>query len=117
MKRLLLVAAIVLAVFAASASAAPNTNCCTNPYLQFVITRLLPNQNEITLATYSVEEGYTSDQVVRQQVYLFACSTRLNNPAWVVIVYGPVDPPFTFYTNGDRIWDSRVSFVPSACSG
>lgn len=118
MTRLVLIVASVMALALASgASAAPPPNCCDDPFNQFVITRVLPNGNEVKLGLYSLEAGYTTDQVVRREVYVFACSQRLNNPAWVVVVYGPIDPPATFYTDGDRIWDSRYNYEPSLCTG
>lgn len=111
MRRLFTVAALAAALAVpAVPAAAPNPNCCSDPYNQFVVTRVLPNLNEVTLAVYSLDAGYTSDQVIRQAVYEFARTERLNNPAWVVVIYGPIDPPQTFYTNGDRIWDSRYNY-------
>src|SRR3990167_273328 len=108
MKRILAVLFAAL-VLAAPVAAAPNTNCCSDPFNQFVATRILPNGNEVTLAVYSLEAGYTNDQAVRETVFAFVRAERVNNPAWVIVIYGPVDPPFTFYTNDDRIWDSRVN--------
>ena len=108
MKRIIAVVFAAL-VLAAPAAAAPNQNCCTDPFNQFVATRILPNGNEVTLAVYSLEAGYTTDQAVRETVFAFVRAERVNNPAWVIVIYGPVDPPFTFYTDDDRIWDSRFN--------
>jgi opacity protein-like surface antigen len=109
MKRILLVSIIAaLALTATPVQAAPNPNCCSDPYNQFVATRILPNGNEVTLAVYSLEAGYTTDQAIRATVLAFVRQERINNPAWVIVIYGPIDPPSTFYTNGDRVWDSRT---------
>jgi len=96
-------------VLAAPVAAAPNTNCCSDPFNQFVATRILPNGNEVTLDVFQLEEGWTTSTVVREVVLSSVRQERVNNPAWVIVVYGPVDPPFTFYTNDDRIWDSRLN--------
>jgi hypothetical protein len=79
-----------------------------DPFNSFVITRILPNQRENVLATMTLEDGWTTSTVVRETALQAARQNRTNNPAWVIIIYGPVDPPFTFWTNQDRVWDSRV---------
>lgn len=77
-----------------------------NPERTFVVTRILPNKRETTLSTSSLDAGYTTDQVIRATILQFARAERLNNPAWVIVIYGPTDGGP--HTNDDRIWDSRT---------
>lgn len=81
-------------------------NPVPNPDLTFVVTRILPNGRETTLATYSLEAGFTTDQVIRATVLQFARAERVNNPAWVIVIYGPSNGGP--HTNDDRVWDSRT---------
>lgn len=111
MKRLLLIGIAAFAILAPTAQAAPDPAdlAGVNPYTTFVVTRILPNQRETILTTYDWQDGtLTAEQVIRQAAFAFVRTTRINNPAWVIVIYGPIDPPSTFYTNGDRIWDSRT---------
>ena len=110
MKRIIAVLFAALAL-AAPVAAAPDPADLVgvDPFNAFVATRILPNSNEKVLAVYTLEAGYTTDQAVRETVFAFVRAERVNNPAWVIVIYGPVDPPFTFYTNDDRIWDSRLN--------
>jgi len=102
-------AAFVLALPATTVAAPdPGDLVGVDPFNAFVATRILPNGNEKVLAVYTLEAGYTTDAVIRAAVLAFVRAERVNNPAWVIVIYGPVDPPFTFYTNGDRVWDSRT---------
>jgi hypothetical protein len=78
-----------------------------DPYKGFVLTRILPNQREVVLAQAEITEEQ-GDEIIRQIALEAGRQNRTNNPAWVLVVYGPIDPPSTFYTNGDRVWDSRV---------
>lgn len=108
MKRILaaLAAALILAV---PATAAPDSDDLVgvDPYTTFVVTRILPNQREVVLGTASVED-WDAEQLIRATALAAARQNRTNNPSWRIVIYGPIDPPFTFYTNGDRIWDSAV---------
>lgn len=112
MKRLAaLVAALAVAlVLASPVSSAPSPGDLSgvDPFSTFVVTRILPNGNERVLATATLEDGWTTSTVIREVVLSAARQQRINNPAWVIVIYGPIDPPFTWYTNGDRVWDSRV---------
>lgn len=107
MKRILAVAALALALVA-PVQAAPDVDASIDPYTTFVVTRVLPNGREATLGTATLEDGATSDQVVRQVALTAARQNRTNNPSWRIIIYGPIDPPSTWYTNDDRIWDSAT---------
>lgn len=81
-------------------------NPVANPDRTFVATRILPNQRETTLSTFSLDAGYTTDQVIRETTLQFVRTERVNNPAWVIVVYGPTDGGP--HTNDDRVWDSRT---------
>lgn len=110
MFRIALIAFAIFGLLAVPATAAPNPDDLVgvDPYTTFVVTRILPNQREVVLATASVDAGYTSDQVIRETVQAAARQNRTNNPSWRIVIYGPIDPPSTFWTNGDRIWDSAT---------
>jgi hypothetical protein len=108
MKRLVTLAALSAAlVLTAPIIGAPAP--VANPETTYVVTRILPNQNEIILETFMHVDGdFESEQAIRQVTLEFADEERLNNPAWVIVIYGPTDG--AAHTNDDRIWDSRVSF-------
>ena len=100
MKRLLavVVAASALAVIAAPAFATPQTD--------FTVSRVLPNGNEIVLATYEYVNA-TRDDVFRAAAQNFGRLNRTNNPAWHIVIYCPTDNP-DGYTVDDRCWDSQT---------
>jgi hypothetical protein len=110
MKRTILAALVVTLALAAPVAASPDPADLVgvDPYTTFVVTRILPNQREVLLDTFSVDDGFTNEQVIRATVVGFVRTERVNNPAWVIVIYGPIDLPSSFYTNGDRIWDSRT---------
>jgi hypothetical protein len=112
MKRWVAATVLALALAVPVAQAAPDPAdqglVGVDPFNSFVVTRILPNQRETVLAALPLEEGWTTSTVVREVALQAARQQRTNNPAWVIIIYGPVDPPFTFWTNQDRVWDSRV---------
>ena len=100
MKRLLavIVAASALAVTAAPSFATPQTD--------FTVSRVLPNDNEIVLATYEYANA-TRDDVFRTAAQEFGRLNRTNNPAWHIVIYCPTDNP-DGYTVDDRCWDSQT---------
>jgi hypothetical protein len=88
----------------------PNDNDLNgvDPTTNFVVTRILPNGSERVLASATVTDA-TQEQVIRQTAFLAARQNRTNNPSWRIVIYGPVDPPSTFWTNDDRVWDSATN--------
>lgn len=79
----------------------------SSPTRRFVLTRL-DGGVETTVAISSLlPNGFTSDQSVRAAMYETARATRLANPANVYLLYSPCAG--AYYTNGDRIWDSRLN--------
>jgi hypothetical protein len=107
MKRILAVAGLALALVA-PVQAAPDVDPTVDPFNSFLVTRILPNQRETTLAVFELEEGWTTSTVIREVALAAARQNRTNNPSWRIVIYGPIDPPLTWYTNGDRVWDSAV---------
>lgn len=76
-----------------------------DPSRTFVVTRVQPNLREPILATATVDETNT-DAIRRAATQAAARQQRVNNPAWVIVIYGPTNG--AFYTDDDRIWDSRT---------
>lgn len=76
-----------------------------DPTKTFVVTRVQPNLREPILATATIDET-NPDAIRRTTAQEAARQQRTNNPAWVIVIYGPTDG--AFYTNDDRIWDSRT---------
>lgn len=109
MKRILVLIALALAL-AVPAQAAPDPDdlAGVDPYTTFVVARILPNGSERVLGTASLEDGYTTDQIVREAVLVASRQNRINNPSWRIVIYGPIDPPQLWYTDGDRVWDSAT---------
>jgi hypothetical protein len=102
----LLVIAVAL-VLATPVSAAPDVDQTINPFTTFAVYRILPNQRETLLGTASIDET-NGDAIIRATAQAAARQNRTNNPSWRIVIYGPIDPPLTWYTNGDRIWDSAT---------
>jgi hypothetical protein len=86
---------------------APPVTAGIDPLVTFVVTRILPNQRETILGTASITET-DKDAVVRATAQAAARQNRTNNPSWRIVIYGPIDPPATWYTNDDRVWDSAT---------
>lgn len=84
---------------------APN-NPGVDPYTHYLATRILPNGNEQVLDSFEVTSWDDQEQVIRQVTFDYARLQRINNPAWRIVIYGPIDPPATAYTDDDRIWGS-----------
>jgi hypothetical protein len=87
----------------------PPPSGISSPTRRFALTSLNVGTGvETTVATSSLlPNGYTSDQAIRATTLTNARSLKAANPSVVYILYGPVNSGY--YTNGDRIWDSRVS--------
>lgn len=110
MKRILAVAALALALVApVQAAPDPADLVGVDPYTTYVVARILPNGSERVLGTATVDEGWTNEQIIRATALEAARQNRTNNPSWRIVIYGPIDPPSTWYTDDDRIWDSAVN--------
>lgn len=81
----------------------------------FLVVRILPTGDEVILDSFTQTEE--SEQLIRQITLDFACQERINNPAWVVVIYGPVDHG-GWYTADDGIWGSlyNLDSCPTASS-
>ena len=107
MKRFLVLGLAALILGVAPAMAAPDPDPTIDPFTTFAVYRILPNQREVLLGSASMNET-NGDALVRATAQAAARQNRTNNPSWRIVIYGPIDPPGTWYTNGDRIWDSAV---------
>lgn len=79
-----------------------------DPFTTFLVTRQLPNENELFLEAFTVADDFSNEQAVRQLVYQYASLNKTNNPAWRILLYGPIDPPSTYWGAGDIIWNSTL---------
>ena len=110
MRRLLAVMVVVVAfVLAVPALAAPPPNLPYDPFTHYLLVRLLPNGTEKELAGFEVTSWDSQEQLIRSVALEAARQQRTNNPSWRLILYGPVDPPFTYWTDDDRIWGSWLN--------
>jgi hypothetical protein len=79
----------------------------TSPTRRFVVTRFDAGVETNVIATTPLPVNYTSDQVVRAQTYDNIARYLADNPGIRFCVYGPTNGGD--HTDGDCIWDSRVS--------
>ena len=77
-----------------------------DPEHTFLVTRQLPNENELLLNTFTTDSGYTNDQAIRDATYTYSKLQRTNNPSWRIIIYGPTNGGY--YTADDIIWNSSL---------
>ena len=115
------VAAFVVALaFAGSAVAVPEVfggnppQVAHDPFTTFLVTRQLPNGNELFLDAFTVDDinNLTSEQAVRRLVEQYVSQQKTNNPAWRILLYGPIDPPSTYWTADDIVWNSTLLGSP-----
>lgn len=108
------VVVVALAVGAVVAPAAPEVfggnppQVSQDPYTTFLVTRQLPNGNELFLDAFTVSADFSNEQAIRQLVYQYVTQNKVNNPAWRILLYGPIDPPSTYWTADDIIWNSTL---------
>lgn len=102
-----LVAIAALAVASPAVAAPPPTTA--DPFTNYLVTRVLPNKSEVVLDTFLVTSWDSQEQAIRAATFQYVNLQRTNNPSWRIVMYGPVDPPFTYWTNDDRIWDSATN--------
>lgn len=97
---------VALVAFAPAAPAAPEPGITASPFTNYLLVRVLPNGREVTLATFAVTSWDSQEQLIRATAFAAAGQNRTNNPSWRLIMYGPIDPPGTYWTDDDRVWDS-----------
>jgi hypothetical protein len=86
----------------------PPLNRPEDPFTTFLVTRQLPNGNELFLAAYSIADDFGNEQAIRALTYQYVDQQKVNNPAWRILLYGPIDPPSTYWTADDIIWNSTL---------
>ena len=81
----------------------------TFPTRRFVVTSLDEGTGIETTVIQStaLPSNYTTDAAVRPGAMDNARTYIAANPGVIFLIYGPTNGGY--YTNGDRIWDSRVS--------
>jgi hypothetical protein len=110
LKRLLMLVSVVAALaVTVPAVAAPPPDLPYDPFTHYLLVRLLPNGTEKELAAFEVTSWDDQEQLIRSVAFQAARQQRTNNPSWRLILYGPVDPPFTYWTDDDRIWGSWLN--------
>jgi hypothetical protein len=109
MRRLLVLVSVVAALaVSVPAVAAPPPGLPYDPYTNYLLVRVLPNGTEKELAAFEVTSWDSQEQLIRSVALQAARQQRTNNPSWRLILYGPIDPPLTYWTDGDRVWDSAT---------
>lgn len=109
MKKVISLVLVFLAlVLAAPAVAAPEPGITADPFTNYLLVRVLPNGREVEVATFAVTSWDSQEQLIRATAFQAARQQRTNNPSWVLIMYGPIDPPLTYWTDDDRIWTSAL---------
>jgi hypothetical protein len=84
----------------------------TSANRRFVVTRL----DEVTgietnvIASTPLPQNYTTDQVLRRQMYDNCRQFLIDNPG-VYLVYSPANVG-TEHTDSDLVWDSRINELP-----
>lgn len=111
MKRLFATALAALAL-SSSAVAAPPPGEPADPFTNYILTRILPNGNERVLETFEVTSWGDQELLIRAVAFEAVRQNRTNNPSWRLVLYGPIDPPSTYWTDGDRIWTSDTQPNP-----
>jgi len=83
----------------------------TFPERRFIVTRLDEGTGVETnvINSTALPNGYTTDQAVRPGFMQNARNFVEANPG-VYIIYGPTNGGY--WTNADRVWDSRVNELP-----
>ncbi len=85
---------------------APPPGSSFDPLTHYLLTRVLPNRTEVILDGFEVTSWDDQEQLIRAVAFDAARQRRTNNPSWTLMLYGPTDPPSTYWTNDDRIWTS-----------
>ena len=79
------------------------------PHRRFVVTRIDNGVETNVIASTPLPVNFTSDQVVRAQTGDNIANYLAANPGVILRVYGPTNATNQAHTDGDCIWDSRVS--------
>ena len=76
------------------------------PGQTFLVTRQLPNGNELEIGHFVQAADYSNQQAIRDVTYLFVNERKTNNPAWRILLYGPTNGGY--WTADDIIWNSTL---------
>jgi len=81
-----------------------------SPDRRFVVTELdeTTGVETVVITSTPLSKNYSTDAAVRPGVLNNARTWLLANPG-VYRIYSPCNPPNEYYTDGDCVWDSRVS--------
>lgn len=104
--RYLLASVLIALVLATPVVAAPEPGITQDPFTNYLLTRVLPNGRETVVGTFEVTSWDSQEQLIRATAFAASRQNRTNNPSWTLVLYGPIDPPSTYWTNDDRIWTS-----------
>ena len=100
--------AVVACAFPAAALAAPPPGASTDPGYNFIVTRVLPNGTEKVLDLFAVTDDFQTEQAVRTVTLNYVYLQKTNNPAWLIVLYGPTDGQY--WTDDDAIWNSTLGY-------
>jgi len=110
LKRIVTIVVTIAALAVSAPAVAAPPQSTANPLTNYLVTRVLPNKSEVVLDTFLVTSWDSQEQAIRATALQYATLQRTNNPSWRVVLYGPIDPPSTYWTDDDRIWDSTTNF-------
>jgi hypothetical protein len=82
----------------------------TSANRRFVVTRLENGVETNVIASTPLPQNYTTDQVLRRQMYDNCRQFLIDNPG-VYLVYSPANVG-TEHTDSDLVWDSRINELP-----
>lgn len=99
MKKILLVAALLTCLVTAVPVAA-------SPETEFLVVRRLPNGQDRELARFTWTGTSEDDARVRAIAFEAARQNRTNNPAWLILIFGPANG--TTWTDDDIVWSSAT---------
>jgi hypothetical protein len=82
----------------------------TSANRRFVVTRLEGGVETNVIASTPLPNNYTTDQVLRRQMYDNCRQFLIDNPG-VYLVYSPANVG-NEHLDSDLVWDSRINELP-----
>jgi hypothetical protein len=82
----------------------------TSANRRFVVTRLENGVETNVIASTPLPNNYTTDQVLRRQMYDNCRQFLIDNPG-VYLVYSPANVG-NEHLDSDLVWDSRINELP-----
>lgn len=77
-----------------------------SPETEFLVVRRLSNGRDIELARFAWTGTVEDDARVRAIAFEAARQNRTNNPAWLILIFGPANGPT--WTDDDIVWSSAT---------